>query len=156
MKNLLAFVWILNQVRTILLAIWGCDIYLSSPSSFPFIFNFHANPGRFGSSEQMESWGGAGEKKKNSNKKERLILLSVWERLIPHLILEGLLALDLKRPPIFVGFLKRLIRKTPSHSYFPPLPLLFVFFKKLFLALERCGGCFSFFRIRGEATLRVP
>lgn len=71
---------------------------------------------------------GQGKKKKNSNKKERLILLSVWERLIPHLILEGLLALDLKRPPIFVGFLKRLIRKTPSHSYFPPLPLLFVFF----------------------------
>lgn len=145
MKNLLAFVWILNQVRTILLAIWGCDIYLSSPSSFPFIFNFHANPGRFGSSEQMESWGGAGGKKKNSNKKERLILLSVWERLIPHLILEGLLALDLKRPPIFVGFLfflfiffffvgflKRLIRKTPSHSYFPPLPLLFFFFFNYF------------------------
>jgi len=69
---------------------------------------------------------GQKKKKKNSNKKERLISLSVWERLVPHLILEGLLALDLKRPPIFVGFLKRLIRKTSNHSYFPPLPLLFV------------------------------
>lgn len=141
MKDLLAFVWILNQVRTILLAIWGCGIYLFSPSSFPFIFNPLAifmpiQEGLVPLSRWSCGEGQGQKKKKSSNKKERLISLSVWERLVPHLILEGFLALDLKRPPIFVGFLKRLIRKNPQ-SFLLPSPSSAICLKKKIISGTR-------------------
>lgn len=160
MKKPLGFVWILNQVRTILLAIWGC-IYLSSPSSFPFIFNFHANPGRFGSSEQMESWGGVGKKTVTKREVDITVCLGevnssshfegapcAWSE-EDHLSLWAFYFFYLFF--FFVGFLKGLLEKLPV-TLLPSLPLPFFFL--IISGTREMWCCFSFFRIWGD-TLRV-